>query len=181
MKTSFLIDVIFSLALGVHSKSSANFKFTLPAGGATGGAGKTGGARSHFNPRSPRGGATIFILAVVRGDRHFNPRSPRGERQKRVYGSLQKVSISIHAPRGGSDVGASTLWSEIQSVFQSTLPAGGATTTECLCAPQGSRHFNPRSPRGERPWPFVRWSSHLYFNPRSPRGERHGNSTSGPF
>ena len=33
-------------------------------------------------------------------------------------------------------------------------------------------HFNPRSPRGERPWTFCTERSLFHFNPRSPRGER---------
>ena len=57
-------------------------------------------------------------------------------------------------------------------VFQSTLPARGAT---CPCPRPASppRHFNPRSPHGERqiishPLQDVK----RYFNPRSPHGER---------
>ena len=78
--------------------------------------------------------------------------------------------------------------------FQSTLPARGATSGSDL--PPNSRgisihapregsdyhlpptrtaplHFNPRSPRGERPLVFLLSSLyHSDFNPRSPRGER---------
>ena len=54
--------------------------------------------------------------------------------------------------------------------FQSTLPARGATRPHVHR--QGVGYFNPRSPHGERPPspPFgrCRW----YFNPRSPHGER---------
>ena len=78
---------------------------------------------------------------------HFNPRSPRGERQSTQDGSISR------------------------SIFQSTLPARGATTQHwynwqilpiSIHAPrEGSdlvvliimvidRYFNPRSPRGER-------------------------------
>ena len=58
---------------------------------------------------------------------NFNPRSPRGER----LGWLKRIAeavkfISIHAPREGSDypLTVSVILSEI---FQSTLPARGAT------------------------------------------------------
>ena len=151
--------------------------------------------------------------------------------------------ISIHAPRTGSDQKAlktgadpvifqSTLPARGATLhqfamicpclsFQSTLPARGATVTEVdmqiileisIHAPRtGSdmvetsvasavRHFNPRSPHGERP-PFRRACPALdlfqstlpargatattrrersaiwYFNPRSPHGERHGSAT----
>ena len=57
--------------------------------------------------------------------------------------------ISIHAPRVGSDETPNTETPYLY-VFQSTLPAWGAT--EGVSANQlGLCHFNPRSPRGERP------------------------------
>ena len=58
------------------------------------------------------------------------------------------VSISIHAPRGGSDF--ITDFIVCQSfLFQSTLPAGGATYAAVKTVGH-PRDFNPRSPRGER-------------------------------
>ena len=57
--------------------------------------------------------------------------------------------ISIHAPRVGSDLELKTV-SNVNGVFQSTLPVWGATF-------RGNRYigmacdFNPRSPCGERP------------------------------
>ena len=33
-------------------------------------------------------------------------------------------------------------------------------------------YFNPRSPRGERPYSVFSWLESYNFNPRSPRGER---------
>ena len=62
-------------------------------------------------------------------------------------------SISIHAPRTGSDICV-------------------------LCMFNFKRYFNPRSPHGERrDLPFFIRSSQD-FNPRSPHGERHGDSCS---
>ena len=57
-------------------------------------------------------------------------------------------SISIHAPRTGSDLTISLHFCAYPT-FQSTLPARGAT----ILGGQprtGQRHFNPRSPHGER-------------------------------
>ena len=56
--------------------------------------------------------------------------------------------ISIHAPREGSDEEELRQYL-IDALFQSTLPARGATLcgTECLIK---AVNFNPRSPRGER-------------------------------
>ena len=80
---------------------------------------------------------------------YFNPRSPRGERPDVPAPGSQASSISIHAPRGGSDRRRAVLnalfyryfnprsprgerldgagISVTQHLFQSTLPAGGAT------------------------------------------------------
>ena len=123
----------------------------------------------------------------------FNPRSPWGERHAGSHTPPVKNFVSIHAPRGGSD-SPTTGRGSTQSMFQSTLPVGGATP-----APSGAksvaRCFNPRSPWGERlnrkiftpgRWMFqstlpvggatiaaaspgVRQPG---FNPRSPWGER---------
>ena len=81
--------------------------------------------------------------------KYFNPRSPHGERLLTFVARAQESNISIHAPRTGSDAAASSVchpdkeisihaprtgsdgdpgfyesWDEI---FQSTLPARGAT------------------------------------------------------
>ena len=80
-------------------------------------------------------------------------------------------TISIHAPREGSD---SSRYSSRKppAQFQSTLPARGATTAKILFR-TASVDFNPRSPRGERRVVVSRLSPLLgNFNPRSPRGER---------
>ena len=57
--------------------------------------------------------------------RHFNPRSPQGERR-----AIINVNIA-------------------EQLFQSTLPAGGATARPAP-ALRGGGYFNPRSPQGER-------------------------------
>ena len=103
------------------------------------------------------------------------------------------MPISIHAPRTGSDVHDQNTLFEWY-LFQSTLPARGATAH--ICAAQGGRtisihaprtgsdqppcqrhaevtHFNPRSPHGERRLSLLLLRfTHVHFNPRSPHGER---------
>ena len=101
------------------------FQSTLPVGGAT----RTRFCRSstsfYFNPRSPwgerrRGGAEPdwpdnFNPRSPWGERplwygcnyslpNFNPRSPWGERPTDDDTGLDCLEISIHAPRGGSDL-----------------------------------------------------------------------------
>ena len=101
--------------------------------------------------------------------------------------------ISIHAPREGSDIHQFDR-RVYHFIFQSTLPARGATMTD-EDDQRFLENFNPRSPRGERLLPrgglpprrcisihapregsdFSRLYSRLNkrnFNPRSPRGER---------
>ena len=107
----------------------------------------------NFNPRSPCGERPNGIHRVYKGIVYFNPRSPCGERQqprarssssssfqstlpvwgatKCYYGRQYVASISIHAPRVGSD--------KYQSQ-QSRLDT----------------YFNPRSPCGERLFRRVR-------------------------
>ena len=81
--------------------------------------------------------------------------------------------ISIHAPREGSDLLESRggfLFYE----FLSTLPARGATSRYRRGSGE-TGHFYPRSPRGERRnAPGSRGFPAKYFYPRSPRGERPG-------
>ena len=82
--------------------------------------------------------------------KNFNPRSPCGERRHLCQVLLKLLSISIHAPRAGSDAGVfyALLF---RCVFQSTLPVRGATRyIQAIC--RILVHFNPRSPCGERLW-----------------------------
>ena len=123
----------------------------------------------YFNPRSPHGerqnnGRQCFLR------HHFNPRSPHGERRYSFLAARRHSSISIHAPRTGSDPTKCTRCEECQIsihaprtgsdlagkrgeetsiLFQSTLPARGATERPRAADAHGS-HFNPRSPHGER-------------------------------
>ena len=87
---------------------------------------------------------------------------------------------------------------ESLAIFQSTLPARGATTPQAPTpiitsnfnprSPHGERqllrglacnirYFNPRSPHGERPYRSNLRVSSIYFNPRSPHGERRGQNS----
>ena len=119
-----------------------------PRTGSDGPPGRTTALRSDFNPRSPHGerrcvpikrrqaitfqstlparGATLPHPRHTKLHPHFNPRSPHGERRGRGDLDAVFIVISIHAPRTGSDV-AFLRFGHVE-VFQSTLPARGATT-----------------------------------------------------
>ena len=77
-----------------------------------------------FNPRSPHG-ERHKILGLFCLLFYFNPRSPHGERPFKLSWS-KLPTISIHAPRMGSDI-AALKHNAISLIFQSTLPAWGAT------------------------------------------------------
>ena len=59
--------------------------------------------------------------------------------------------------------------------FQSTLPAGEATV-DVLHGVPIDPNFNPRFPRGKRPWGSRGDRPRKYFNPRFPRGKRHSQN-----
>ena len=79
-----------------------------------------------FNPRSPHGERRHQRPHQPPEDRDFNPRSPHGERRSVGAEVGWLVDISIHAPRTGSD-SRRMIFRRSSCVFQSTLPARGAT------------------------------------------------------
>ena len=135
----------------------------------------------------------MWRLSHCHSNTNFNPRSPHGERLLILSICTPPVVISIHAPRTGSD---DLLATSVESlaIFQSTLPARGATRGRIfkrfprkisIHAPRtGSDRtrranittfsdFNPRSPHGERLVHGDTARRQSDFNPRSPHGERH--------
>ena len=130
----------------------------------------------YFNPRSPHGERPVRVGGNSQTC-YFNPRSPHGERLGVTTTQEMLESISIHAPRTGSDRAAGTKRGTSRQ-FQSTLPARGATHaqkavvltlpisihaprtgSDTVLAPSRtqSNDFNPRSPHGERPWERWTW------------------------
>ena len=91
---------------------------------------------------------------------------------------LMYSTISIHAPREGSDVMSLTARASILP-FQSTLPAKGATKRHDDPA-RAAGNFNPRSPRRERPATGLPQAAPTDFNPRSPRRERRSRQATSP-
>ena len=101
-----------------------------------------------FQPTLPARGATPFYNIVAERRKIFQPTLPargatRGKKMK-----ILNLEISTHAPRTGSDLLSQPV-REPERKFQPTLPARGATPTATLWR-ASHRHFNPRSPHGER-------------------------------
>ena len=103
---------------------------------------------TNFNPRSPHGERPAGSPPAMVSASYFNPRSPHGERHSSAPANTSPPGISIHTPRTGSDYTAllppSSQWisihaprtgsdvcdsvlNSVDSLFQSTLPARGAT------------------------------------------------------
>ena len=107
---------------------------------------------SKFQSTLPVWGATSTLLCRYLSYFDFNPRSPCGERLKRSIPDMDFITISIHAPRVGSDrfpillrairptisIHAPRVGSDLcacpkythQYRFQSTLPVWGATARQ---------------------------------------------------
>ena len=96
--------------LHVLLHGAIQFQSTLPAWGATAESGNSITYKSYFNPRSPHGERRIG-RRYRQAYRNFNPRSPHGERPNIFPTSIPSI------------------------IFQSTLPAWGAT---CI---SGGRHM----------------------------------------
>ena len=80
------------------------------------------------------------------------------------------LTISIHAPRGGSDPKSCPL-SMAALLFQSTLPVGGATRLSALLELRAK--ISIHAPRGGSDLDMYHMEFAAYnFNPRSPWGER---------
>ena len=109
---------------------------------------KASASKPYFNPRSPHGERHKTRILPLRYCEDFNPRSPHGERLAGLYCSAAKAPFQSTLPARGATM---ALCTPIRSClrFQSTLPARGATA---LGSPENKRkrHFNPRSPHGER-------------------------------
>ena len=112
----------------------------------------------HFNPRSPWGERLVEAIHVVQTEMDFNPRSPWGERP--FFGSCAERdgSISIHAPRGGSDERFQALQRRIAISIHA--PRGGSDSFSC----------SPRRPGNRTPPPpcmppsvmCSRWAASAY-------------------
>ena len=148
--------------------------------------------RGDFNPRSPRG-ERREPRQKRRRQPDFNPRSPRGERRWQIKRTLIMIDISIHAPREGSDnydvvaqsdteisihaprEGSDATFAPLTAsvvIFQSTLPARGATQLDELEKKAQTIFQSTLPARGATQRLPPRMSTSKYFNPRSPRGER---------
>ena len=150
--------------------TSRLFLSTLPARGATYSGHHRAEMPPDFYPRSPRGERRVRPCTGS-WPTNFYPRSPRGERHMDATLALISGSISIHAPREGSDI-QSWSWRQTLDDFYPRSPRGERPAKVRYVA-ELTKNFYPRSPRGERLWAgYVLCRPAEHFYPRSPRGER---------
>ena len=144
-----------------------------------------------FNPRSPRGGATISASKMEKGNTVSIHAPHEGERRLHCASCVLSQSFNPRSPRGGA---TSTLTRTLQGTtgFNPRSPRGGATPTQSyhvrqcpvsIHAPhEGERHgvgcceaegcaFQSTLPtRGSDCLLFTGCCKGFGFNPRSPRG-----------
>ena len=127
---------------------------------------------ANFNPRPPRGGRLEFVAIIIifvfisihalreEGDLtttttcrewcYFNPRPPRGGRLNLRYALNEMLKISIHALREEGDNYYNAALDKILE-FQST-PSARRATFVVEDVKSKATNFNPRPPRGGRPF-----------------------------
>ena len=124
----------------------------------------------YFNPRSPNGERPCPVAALYSVNRYFNPRSPHGERLRAdakaatmptfqstlpargatrwTRWTRRFLSISIHAPRTGSDADGCAQGDSARSI---SIHAPRTGSDGVIGHKRFSQiDFNPRSPHGER-------------------------------
>ena len=145
------------------------FQFTLPARGATLYTPSVRGWCASFQFTLPARGATPHERAPF-AHRTISIHAPRTGSDLVRLGVMDALQISIHAPRTGSD-GSVRRHFDVPADFNSRSPHGERHRPAFeIC---GAAHFNSRSPHGERRCPpSGRAPVLIYFNSRSPHGER---------
>ena len=83
---------------------------------------------------------------------NFNPRPPRGGRLERVRDLLYQLKISIHAPREGGDELRVPKAVSFYISIHAPREGGDVSSRERLAS---RSYFNPRPPRGGRPYGCV--------------------------
>ena len=123
-----------------------------------------------FNPRSPRGGATVNMPSEG-VEWYVSIHAPHeGERLKMYNVPINQKEVSIHAPHEGERRGA-VIMAKLTRAVSIHAPHEGERRAKQLYRSSVTAGFNPRSPRGGATRFTSAWAQiRLCFNPRSPRG-----------
>ena len=128
----------------------------------------------NFNPRSPRGGATVFFAGAVRAESVISIHAPHeGERHGTRNGEVAFVLFQSTLPTRGSD----TMANKNKNVDDRiSIHAPHEGERRCLVDMQQSlrMNFNPRSPRGGATGTVANSCSTMHISIHAPHeGERH--------
>ena len=125
---------------------------------------------NHISIHTPREGSDSGARAPPLCIRHFNPHSPRGERPLPIWEHRRKIIFQSTLPARGATLHAISTHA-VQGTFQSTLPARGATSS--LPRRPRNNKISIHTPReGSDISPGSPHISAGHFNPHYPRGER---------
>ncbi len=140
----------FDAELGNHTW--IKFQSTPPARGATCRSGSAPGQREDFNPRPPRGGATMEKELFVQNIK-ISIHAPReGGRLRSRLKKPAQLRISIHAPREGGRPGRDQSPCSPARHFNPRPPRGGATTQDTPAPPRGGISIHAPREGGRREW-----------------------------
>ena len=89
----------------------------------------------HFNPRSPRGGATNIVENIIVAKEISIHAPHEGERPATVAEDYVTILISIHAPHEGERRVRRCTGSRVTNNFNPRSPRGGATLTPYFLSP----------------------------------------------
>ena len=112
----------------IRCRSSRLFQSTHPTRGCDAIVFSSSIRLHNFNPRTPRGGATLPVRPAFPALPDFNPRTPRGGATFRPGSSWDSCDISIHAPHEGVRLGYAKDYVR-QINFNPRTPRGGATAS----------------------------------------------------
>ena len=100
-----------------------------------------------FQSMLPTRGSDYIIMTFIHTFGHFNPRSPRGGATRQGVIPPDSNYISIHAPHEGERPQRGLCRGYQGHDFNPRSPRGGATSAATATA-RATGNFNPRSPRG---------------------------------
>ena len=159
-------------ALPDRCRDPLEFQSTLPAWGATAVAGVSNRGWL-VSIHAPRMGSDLVRADAIELCTRFNPRSPHGERPPHPGGSCVGAMFQSTLPAWGAT--SYSVPVVARGLFQSTLPAWGATISRI--GRQPPNHVSIHAPRmGSDRTAGASGLPAPGFNPRSPHGERRYNA-----
>ena len=125
---------------------------------------------------APHEGERRISIMMAQAPAHFNPRSPRGGATRSASPPKHAQHISIHAPHEGERL-RNVRPQNAEAVFQSTLPTRGSDVLGGRRSPLPPIDFNPRSPRGGATSPRIIYAGEAGISIHAPHeGERQRKS-----